>query len=123
MNEKRLIKPSFIDVFVIKKTEHEVKYLMLKRCSKYLHGTWKMVSGGCEEQETTVQTVLREIAEETGLTVKDLYSADFLNSFYQEARDAIIIIPVFVAFVESEQVKLSPTEHDEYKWVNFEDTL
>ena len=68
--------------------------------------------------ETPIQTVLREIEEETGLVPESLYSVDILESFCEVSSNSINLIPVFVAFVDHNPVvKLSP-EHSEYKWAS-----
>lgn len=116
-----LIRPFGISVFVIKKNA-EPQYLLIRRCSKHLNGDWQMVSGKCEEGEAVWGTVLREIREETGLSVQELYSADFVEVFYELRYDMIMHIPVFVAFVEGDQkVVLSPEEHDAYEWLTYEE--
>ncbi len=124
LNSIQLVKPWGIDVFVVKNTESGPQYLLIRRCSKYLCGNWQMVSGKSEKDETAWQTAIREIFEETGLRIKTLYSADFINTFYEARRDTIMLLPVFVAFVEENQeVRLSPTEHDEYKWLTYDEAL
>lgn len=113
-----MIPPFCISAFVI----HQRKYLLIKRCGKYLPGTWQMVSGGIHEGETAPQTALREIEEETALRPTRLYSADAVETFYFAAQDKIAFVPVFAAFVDRmEPVKLAPLEHDAYAWLPFEE--
>jgi dATP pyrophosphohydrolase len=80
-----------------------------------------MVSGGIESGETAPQAALREIQEETGLIPEALYSADIVETFYMQSIDKITFVPVFVAFVNTLKVSLSPKEHDAYQWLNFEE--
>jgi dATP pyrophosphohydrolase len=115
------VTPHCISLYVINKTKSEPLYLLIRRAGKYLPGTWQMVSGGILEGETAVQAALRELHEETGLTPKALYNADLVETFYMQSLDKITFVPVFVAFVEETKVKLSPTEHDAYEWLPFEE--
>ena len=109
--------PSYISAFIIAKT----KYLLLRRSSAYLTGTWQMVTGGIHEGEKAYEAAIREILEETGLTPKSLYSADAMETFYMKAIDKVMSVPVFVAFIEEEvEVALSPKEHDAYEWLDFQ---
>lgn len=115
------ITPHCISAFVISHTPEGPRYLLIRRCGKYLPGTWQMISGGIEEGETASQAAWREIQEETGLTPEALYSADAVETFYMLSEDRIAFVPVFVAFVTNMKVTLSPTEHDAYEWVSFEE--
>lgn len=115
------ITPHCISVYIVCKTHEGPRYLLIRRCGKYLPGTWQMVSGGIENGETAPQAVLREIKEETGLIPCALYLADAVETFYLQNLDKITFVPVFVAFVENTEVTLSPKEHDAYEWLPFEE--
>lgn len=115
------ITPGCISAYVICRTPQGPRYLLLRRCSQYLRGTWQMVSGGIDAGETAAQTAFREIQEETGLTPHALYSADAVETFYMLSTDKIQFVPVFVAFVDSTDVVLSPHEHDAFEWLPYED--
>ena len=115
------ITPHCISAYVICQTLEGPRYLLIRRCGKYLPGTWQMISGGIENGETATQAALREIQEETGLIPYALYSADAVETFYMQSNDKITLVPVFVAFVEDKNVSLSPKEHDAYEWLAFEE--
>lgn len=111
------IQPQAVSAFII----HNGKYLLIRRCSEYLKGTWQMISGGIDQEEKAWDAALREIKEETGLVPQRLYSADVVETFYMKSLDKIILIPVFVAFVQTpNEIALSPTEHDAYEWLEYE---
>src|SRR5258708_9556765 len=58
-----------IDALVLK----DDKLLLVKRTEKLLEGgKWALVGGYVERDENLLQTVEREIGEETGYTVKDI---------------------------------------------------
>lgn len=114
------ITPHCISVYVVYQNSESPLYLLIKRCGKYLPGTWQMISGGMENGETASQAALREIQEETGLIPQTLYSADAVETFYMQSNDKITFVPVFVAFVDNLKVSLSPKEHDAYEWLSFE---
>lgn len=115
------ITPYCISAYVICKTQEGPRYLLIRRCGKYLPGTWQMVSGGIEKGETAPQTAAREIQEETGLVPFAIYSADAVETFYMECNDKINFVPVFVAFVENQNVILSPKEHDAFEWLTVDE--
>ncbi len=111
------VAPHCVSVFIV----CQARYLLLRRCGKYLPGTWQMVSGGVLKGETAPQAALREIQEETSLVPRELYSADAVETFYMKSCDKITFVPVFVAFVDTMDVILSPKEHDAYEWLSFEE--
>lgn len=113
---------TLIEAHVFKLVNGELEFLLLKRAEgeKYPN-LWQMVTGSIETGEKGFQTALREIAEETGLTVQKLWIAPQVNSFYSAERDEICLVPVFAALVDSEsEVKIS-SEHSEFKWLKMEE--
>ena len=111
------IAPFGMSVFVV----HQHNYLIIRRSSKYLQGTWQMISGRIEPGETAWYAALREIQEETGLITDRLYSADFSETFYEVKNDKVFLCPVFVAFVDDPAAIRLSNEHDAYEWLPFEE--
>jgi dATP pyrophosphohydrolase len=96
------------------------RYLVIRRSTPYLNGTWQMVSGAVEPGESGWRAALREIEEETGLVPDRFYSADILEQFYRPDIDCVVLVPVFVGFLEAErEVRLS-WEHDAFEWIGVE---
>jgi dATP pyrophosphohydrolase len=83
-----------------------------------------MLTGKMEEGETVVQTVLREITEETALQTSTIFSLNYVSRFFEQQDESIYMVPLFLAVVpHSARVKLNPQEHDKYKWCNFQEAL
>lgn len=97
------------------------RMLLLKRARAHLEHEWCHVAGGIEAGETAWQAALREIAEETGLGVRRLYSADCTEQFYEHAKEQITIIPAFVAYVDPAQPVRLNAEHSNFRWVTFDE--
>ncbi|MBI3829981.1 MAG: NUDIX domain-containing protein [Planctomycetes bacterium] len=111
------IRCNSIAAFVLKKERGHAKHLLIRRAGKRLRGHWQMVAGKIEKRETAWQAALREIGEETGLKVRELYAADTLELFYSVREDLIDVTPVFVAVVDAKaRVRLSD-EHDAFAWL------
>ncbi len=118
-----MISPHCISAHIVRNSLEGPRYLLIRRCGEVLPGTWQMVTGGIEEGETASEAALREIQEETGLVPKFLYSAEIVETFYWHAKDKVAFVPVFVAFVDEESVRLCPDEHDAYEWLSFEEAV
>lgn len=111
------IRCNSIAAFVLKKERGRAKHLLIRRTGKRLRGHWQMVAGKIEKGETAWQAALREIKEETGLKVRELYSADTVEVYYSASEDLIDVTPVFVALVNTKaRVRLSD-EHDTFAWL------
>ena len=91
----------------------ENKILLLKRSESddWMAGKFALVGGGCEEHEIPEETMIREIKEETNLSVKKpklVYSTIEGNTF----------VYVFIAKTNnSDRMKIND-EHTGYVWVN-----
>ncbi|MCV0425201.1 MAG: NUDIX domain-containing protein [Roseibium sp.] len=106
----------------VRKVGADYEVLLLKR-TQSLAGEWCQVAGSIEDGETAWQAALRELEEETGLTPISLYSADTCEQFYEAARDAITMAPVFVAYIDPGHAVHLNHEHSEYRWVSFDDAV
>jgi dATP pyrophosphohydrolase len=100
------------------------KFLMLKRAGNAtLHpGIWQTITATSEENETTKETLHRELEEETGLKNARVFIVPRVNCYYMEPLDAISLSPVFLAEVESVDIKISE-EHDDFRWVSFDEAV
>ena len=110
---------SVASAVILEQNAQNPKVLLLRRSSAQLRNEWCHVAGGIETGETAWQAALREIDEETGLSVRRLFSGDYTEQFYDVERNVIQIVPAFVAFVDSSQPVRLNSEHSEFRWVTF----
>ncbi len=111
-----------IDSYLYRRDEdgHLVFLLLKRRPDKRYGHLWQGVAGQMEEGETAVETLLREVNEETGLRPLFAFTADHVTSFYQSYNDRMNLVPVFGVEVGLAEVHLSE-EHESYRWVRFEE--
>lgn len=110
-----------IEVVVFKKTPEGLRYLMLHRVPAR-GGFWQPLTGGLEEGEQHLDTLKRELREETSLT-EILAVVDPGYGFDFEDDGKILHEYVYGAEVSADsEVKLSH-EHDEFRWVAKEPAL
>lgn len=108
---------NMIEAHVFAPSDGGVETLLLKRApGRAYPNVWQMVTGHVEEGETAWRTALREIEEETGLTPREFFVAPTTNAFYDPKRDALSIIPVFLAVVDRDAEPRLSDEHSEMKW-------
>ncbi len=122
MTVPNAIRPFSISAFVVRKDPEHRNFLLLQCSSKPLRGDWQIVSGDCEDAEKVWLTALREVRQQTGLMANELYSADFIEFFYDSTQDVIKHVPVFVAVVDAKKtVRVSPKKHDAFEWLTYAD--
>lgn len=92
------------------------RWLLLKRSmtSAGNAGKWEFPGGKIDPGEGLDEALLREVAEETGLTISIQRVAGTAES---EAPTAKVVYLILEGRVESGQVCLS-SEHDDYLWVD-----
>ena len=112
------IRTCVVSAYIFRKKAGNIQFLIIKRKSRYMFGLWQQVAGRIEQGETAVQAILREIKEETGIIPKGLYSADIVESFYEDTHNCIHIVPVFAAIADSKAEVILSEEHSAYKWVS-----
>lgn len=108
---------AFVDTYVVRLGPVGLEVLALRRGHKGRNqGSWEIVHGTIEPDEKPVDASRREMGEETGLVPARFYNLSRVESFYRHTVDEIGFIPIFVAFVEGGEVKLSD-EHDAFEWL------
>lgn len=108
-----------IVVNVIRRRDNSGDFLFLLRSGGRFKGEWWPVAGTCESNELPINTVVRELIEETGLSPIELYSL----GKEVEHIDRTSKLEGFVAFVDPDaEVKLN-YEHSEYKWLTVQEAL
>ena len=113
-----LQKPFKLSVKVVINDERN-RCLLLKRSmsSKGNPGKWDLPGGKLESGESFDETLLREVFEETGLTISIDRIAGTAES---EAPKMKVVYLIMEAHLKSGQVHLSD-EHEDYIWVDRQD--
>jgi dATP pyrophosphohydrolase len=107
-----------IDVYVIRPYRADWLVLSLQRSrGTRCPGSWETVHGRIEASERPEQAAVREVREETGLTLDRLYNVT-CQPFYLHTVGVVQMAVVFAAFVtEDSNVRLG-VEHERYAWLS-----
>jgi 8-oxo-dGTP diphosphatase len=91
------------------------RYLFVRRSglSRHYAGKWEPPGGKMDVGETVDVTLEREVAEETGLRIRDLHVVGATEGETEYARFVALMME---AVAEPGEVKLSD-EHDAFMWV------
>ena len=97
------------------------------------HPIWQFISGGGEEGESILETVVREINEETSIKIdkEQILRLDSKSSIpvvnitgEYTWGDQIYVVPeyTFAVNIKNLNIKLS-NEHKEFKWATYEEAM
>ncbi|MBI5220990.1 MAG: NUDIX domain-containing protein [Candidatus Liptonbacteria bacterium] len=105
-------------------SEEGAKYLFLYRRGNY----WNFPKGHFEAGEDSLEAALREVAEETGLTRRDLrvipnFQARQNFSFVHGNEHIHDTVVLYLAETRNPRVVISPREHSGYAWFLYHDAL
>lgn len=114
------INTSFAALVVLAAFENDYKILLLKRSKE---AYWCHIAGRIEKNEAAWQTVVRELMEETSVKTNTLYSASYIDRFYEHQHNRINLVPVFVAYVDSDVTIQLNDEHTEYRWCSIDEAI
>lgn len=104
--------------------EYDDKVLILKRQSHKPQGSqYGLPAGKVDAGEDLAQAIMREIKEETGITILP-ENLRFVKSFPTRYPGYDFIFHVFtIHLLEKPEITINPSEHSEYRWVCPKDIL
>jgi len=89
---------------------------------KMLNGNWGFPKGHTENQETDIQTAIREVTEETGINIKilDGFKKSIKYIPFPEVLKKVIF---FIGITKEEKVVIDKGEIEDYMWCSYEEAL
>lgn len=105
---------------IYSKINNKYKYLLVK----VTNGNWGFSKGHIEENESLIETAIREVKEETNLDIEIIDSNIFFEKInyliYFENKKSIKNIDYFLGKAKNEKdLKIDEYEIDEYRWLDF----
>ena len=95
--------------------------IMTRKQDDFMGGIDELPSGNMEENETILESLKREVKEETNLDINEVVSYvnsfDYTSSSGKKARQYNFVVNV----KDTKDIIL--TEHDNYKWLKLEDAI
>ena len=103
---------------------NEVRFLLLQNAE---HKTWGFAKGCALENEKIIETAIREVKEEAGVTLKeedlDKYFSDYSSYLLPNSRQKKeCIIYLCKKSISSNMFKCS-NEHQDFTWANIRETI
>lgn len=84
-----------VDVYVFRRLNARVQFLLLQRRNDVpMARTWQAFHHEIADGQTAPEAARAALRALAGLEPDRFYSADFVNQFYDEARDVVVLAPV-----------------------------
>lgn len=111
-----------VDVYIFRRLNGRVQFLLLQRKPDVsMANTWQAFHSQVRLGDTTLQTVKRIVGDAADLDVDTIYSADYINQFYDEGRDAVVLSPVFAVTVKAQAPVRLSAEYRDAGWFDRDD--
>lgn len=119
-------RPKQVLVFLYKKVNNDYLYCIFLRKS----GIWQGISGGVEDDEALIDTVKREVFEETGIVVSNIMELSSISSIpvadivgdFKFGSD-VYVVPEYSFGVECCGNIVLSSEHNDYKWMSYDEAI
>ena len=110
--------PGVVDVYVIRPLPEGWKVLTVQRAlDTRCPGAWETVHGRLLEGELPEAGAVREVLEETGLSVARLYNVT-VQPFYLHMFGSVQLAIVFAAFIDEPADVILGEEHQAFEWLS-----
>ena len=116
-----MIKETSAGAVVYLREANEIKYLLLN----YAHGHWDFPKGHIDPGEQEIDTVRREVREETGIIDLELGEKRIGKTKYTFLRRGNPVgksVAIYLAKTRTKNVRIS-REHKSWAWLSFSDAL
>ncbi|MEO7220600.1 MAG: ATPase, T2SS/T4P/T4SS family [Gemmatimonadaceae bacterium] len=106
-----------VDVYLIRPLAGGWKVLAVQRAiDTRCPNAWETVHGRLNDDERPEDGAMREVTEETGLTISRLYNVT-VQPFYLHMFQTVQLAIVFAAFVDEPATVTLGDEHQHYEWL------
>ncbi len=94
------IATDIVDVYVFRRLNARVQFLLLQRRNDVpMARTWQAFHHEIAADQSAPDAANAALSSLAGLTIDRFYSADYINQFYDEARDAVVLAPVLAVTI------------------------
>jgi len=102
--------------------ERESRYLVTRRSelNTYMPLKWDIPGGIVKPGETLEEAIYREVSEETGLTIQ-VGHVIYVYANRDQLPVRQTFQTVYLCKYKGGEVRLIPSEHDTYKWLDYKD--
>lgn len=117
------LRSDLVDGYLFRRRGETVELLQVRRAGSadLAPATWQPVMGHVQHDETAVDAIVREIAEETGLRRSQFlgfWQLQQVHPYFVAALDAVVLSPRFVVEAPAEWSPTLNREHDGFRFID-----
>lgn len=107
-----------VEVYLFRRRASKVEFLTLRRSAdRTLPHVWQPVTGKLRRGEAALDGARREVLEETGLKPLRWWALETVSVYFDPARDAVRLLPLFAAQVGARDRPRLSAEHDDHRFL------
>lgn len=92
-----------------------------KRKNAHGEGSWSFPGGHLELNESVEDCAKREVAEETGITIKNLRLGPFTNDIFESEKKHYVTLFVIADYESGQPMPMEPERCEKWDWFAWED--
>ena len=103
-----------VDAYVVRRLNARIQFMLLQRSHDVqMPLTWQGFHAQIQDNEPTLAAAIRAVESYSGLNVSAAYASDYVNQFFDETRDVLVLAPVLAVNVNPQApVNLSDDYRD-----------
>jgi hypothetical protein len=107
-----------VDAYVVRRLNARVQFMLLQRSHDVpMPLTWQGCHAQIAENEPTLAAAIRAVRSYCGLSVSAVYASNYVNQFYDETRDLLVLAPVFAVNVHAQAPVNLSDEYRDVAWL------
>lgn len=111
-----------VDAYVVRRLNARVQFMLLQRAHDVpMPMTWQGFHTQIQDKEPTLAAAVRAVREYCGLNVSAAYAADYVNQFFDETRDVLVLAPVVAVNVHPQAPVSLSDDYRDVAWLTAEE--
>jgi hypothetical protein len=108
-----------VDTYVIRRLNARVQFMLLQRATDVpMPSTWQAFHIQIDANEPTLAAAVRAVKAYSGLNVSAAFAADYVNQFYDETRDVLVLAPVIAVEVHPQAPVSLGEDYRDVAWLD-----
>ncbi|HEV2128565.1 MAG TPA: hypothetical protein VGR22_08105 [Thermomicrobiales bacterium] len=106
-----------VDVYVFRRLNARVQFLLLQRHNDVpMAQTWQAFHHQIADGQTAPEAARAALKSLANLEIDRFYSADFVNQFYDEERDVVVLAPVLAVTINDQSAVTLADDFQDAGW-------
>ena len=107
-----------VDAYVVRRLNARVQFMLLQRSHDVqMPLTWQGFHAQIQDNEPTLAAAIRAVHSYCGLNVSTIYASDYVNQFYDETRDVLVLAPVLAVNVSPQAPVNLSNDYRDVAWL------